>query len=97
MEREKIIELKNCLSSNRLTQTYSDNSYGVAIDLPMGENSHDFKYALIDKLGVIEELALPYIKELEEENETLKEYKKANEAVRKADKLIEDFSKTYTE
>jgi hypothetical protein len=42
----------------RLTKTYADGSYGVADDLPCGENSHEFKKMLIDKLGAYEELEL---------------------------------------
>lgn len=38
----------------RLTKTYEDGTYGVADDLPCGENSHEFKKLLIDKLGAIE-------------------------------------------
>lgn len=39
----------------RLTKTYSDGSFGVADDLPCGENSHEFKKLLIDRLGMFEE------------------------------------------
>lgn len=35
----------------KLTKRYDDGSYGVADDLPFGENSHDFKNALILSLG----------------------------------------------
>ena len=35
----------------KLTKRYDDGSYGVADDLPFGENSHDFKNALILRLG----------------------------------------------
>lgn len=35
----------------RLTKTYDDGSFGVADDLPCGENSHDFKHLLIQTLG----------------------------------------------
>ena len=40
----------------RLTKTYEDGTFGVADELPCGENSHDFKKALIDTLGYYEEL-----------------------------------------
>lgn len=39
----------------RLTKTYSDGTFGVADDLPCGENSHEFKKLLIDRLGMFEE------------------------------------------
>lgn len=35
----------------KLTKKYEDGSYGVADDLPFGENSYDFKNALILRLG----------------------------------------------
>lgn len=44
---------------NRLTKTYRDKTYkifGVADDLPCGENSYDFKNLLIQKLGEYEDL-----------------------------------------
>lgn len=41
---------------NRLTKTYEDGTFGVANDLPCGENSYDFKNLLIKKLGEYEEL-----------------------------------------
>jgi hypothetical protein len=44
----------------RLTKTYSDGSFGVADDLPCGENSHQFKKLLIDKLGAFEEKEIEY-------------------------------------
>lgn len=40
----------------RLTKTYSDGSFGVADNLPCGENSYTFKDLLIKKLGEYEEL-----------------------------------------
>lgn len=39
----------------RLTKTYSDGSFGVADDLPCGENSYDFKNLLIKTLGEYED------------------------------------------
>jgi len=39
----------------RLTKTYEDGSFGVADNLPCGENSHDFKNLLINTLGKFEE------------------------------------------
>jgi len=44
---------------NRLTKTYRNKTYkifGVADDLPCGENSYDFKNLLIQKLGEYEDL-----------------------------------------
>lgn len=40
----------------RLTKTYSDGSFGVADNLPCGENSYTFKDLLIKKLGDYEDL-----------------------------------------
>lgn len=40
----------------RLTKTYSDGSFGVADNLPCGENSYTFKNLLIRKLGEYEDL-----------------------------------------
>lgn len=40
----------------RLTKTYSDGSFGVADNLPCGENSYTFKDLLIKKLGEYEDL-----------------------------------------
>ena len=40
----------------RLTKTYSDGSFGVADNLPCGENSYTFKDLLIKKLGEYENL-----------------------------------------
>lgn len=37
-----------------LTKKYEDGSFGVADDLPVGENSHAFKKLLIDKMGAYE-------------------------------------------
>jgi hypothetical protein len=39
----------------RLTKTFLDGSFGVADDLPCGENSYDFKTLLINTLGYFEE------------------------------------------
>lgn len=39
----------------RLTKTYEDGTYGVADDLPCGENSYDFKNLLIQTLGKYED------------------------------------------
>ena len=39
----------------RLTKTYSDGSFGVADNLPFGENSYTFKNLLIDRLGHYED------------------------------------------
>lgn len=44
---------------NRLTKTYEDGSFGVANDLPCGENSHQFKELLINKMGEYESLGSP--------------------------------------
>lgn len=41
---------------NRLTKTYHNKTFGVADDLPCGENSYDFKNLLIQKLGEYEDL-----------------------------------------
>lgn len=41
----------------RLTKTYADGTYGVADNLPCGENSYDFKELLIRTLGHYENLA----------------------------------------
>lgn len=40
----------------RLTKTYKDGSFGVADDLPCGENSYAFKELLINNLGVYENM-----------------------------------------
>lgn len=40
----------------RLTKTYSDGSFGVADNLPCGENSYTFKDLLVKKLGEYEDL-----------------------------------------
>jgi hypothetical protein len=39
----------------RLTKKYEDGSFGVADDLPCGENSYEFKNLLIKTLGQYEE------------------------------------------
>lgn len=41
---------------DRLTKTYGDGTHGVADNLPFGENSYDFKNALIERLGEYEDL-----------------------------------------
>lgn len=40
----------------RLTKTYEDGTHGAADDLEMGENSYDYKNALIESLGNYEDL-----------------------------------------
>ena len=40
----------------RLTKTYEDGTHGVADNLKFGENSYDFKNALIESLGEYEDL-----------------------------------------
>lgn len=40
----------------RLTKTYSDGSFGVADNLPCGENSYTFKDLLVKQLGEYEDL-----------------------------------------
>lgn len=40
----------------RLTKTYKDGSFGVADDLPCGENSYAFKELLINNLGEYEDM-----------------------------------------
>lgn len=40
----------------RLTKKYSDGSFGVADNLPCGENSYTFKDLLVKKLGEYEDL-----------------------------------------
>lgn len=40
--------------NKRLTKTYEDGSFGVADNLPCGENSHEFKKLLIERLGEYE-------------------------------------------
>lgn len=39
----------------RLTKTYSDGTHAPADDLPCGENSREYKYMLIEKLGKYED------------------------------------------
>ena len=39
----------------RLTKTYKDGTYGVADDLDVAENNHDFKNLLIQRLGFFED------------------------------------------
>lgn len=69
----------------RLTKTYEDGTFGVADNLPCGENSHNFKDLLIQTLGKYEtsesttttlETKVPT---LEETMNMIKEYVKANE------------------
>jgi len=38
----------------KLTKKHKDGTYGIADVLPYGENSHEFKKLLIDKLGEYE-------------------------------------------
>lgn len=38
----------------KLTKRYSNGSYGVAENLPCGENSYEFKNLLINKVGEYE-------------------------------------------
>ncbi len=38
----------------RLTKEYKDGSFGVNDGIPYGENSYEFKEALINKLGACE-------------------------------------------
>lgn len=45
---------------NRLTKKYTDGSFGVADNLPCGENSYEFKKLLIDTLGKYEEICTRY-------------------------------------
>lgn len=40
----------------RLTKVYTDGTHGAADTLPFGENSYDYKNALIEKLGKLEDL-----------------------------------------
>lgn len=40
----------------RLTKTYSDGSFGVADNIPCGENSYTFKDLFVKKLGEYEDL-----------------------------------------
>ena len=42
----------------RLTITYEDGTHGVARNLPCGENSHDFKKLLVEKVGEYEDTNL---------------------------------------
>ena len=39
----------------RLTQTYSDGTHGVADNLPCGENSYEYKGLLLETLGKYED------------------------------------------
>lgn len=40
----------------KLTKQYTDGTFGVADELPCGENSHEFKHLVISKLGEYESL-----------------------------------------
>lgn len=42
----------------KLTKKYEDGSYGVADNLPVGENSYEFKNLLIRQLGMYEHSTL---------------------------------------